>query len=123
MTKLDTNKLQAIREDMTAAMAALLKKHDLATLNVGNCTYDPSGSFTFKIDGSIKGGLTKEGALYNSMRSFHTGLPALESTFQHKGNTYTIVGSNTTGTKIKVTRDGHKYEFTTEQVLSLVTKK
>jgi len=57
---LTKQKLQAIRVDLQAALDTVAKKHGLARLVAGNCTFEKTGAFTWKLEGIEEGGLAKE---------------------------------------------------------------
>lgn len=125
-TKLDPKLLQAIRVDLNAAFADIVKKHGLQSLVAGAAGFDPTvGNFSFKVEGMVEGGITRQAALYMDVRKrFFTDLPELNSTITtDDGTAYKIVGSNTTGTKIIGQRaDGKCFNIPTETVRDLTNK-
>lgn len=101
MSTITRDLLQAIRPDVDAALAAVAKKHGLASLKSTNCTFDPrSGNFVMKVEGVAKGGKTKEAARYEASRKFDDSLPPLGFVFKNGARSYSIVGMNSTGTKV-----------------------
>lgn len=121
-TKLDANLLKAIRVDLNAAFAEIVKKHGLQSLVAGGAGFDPTvGNFSFKVEGMVAGGISREAALYLDVRkNYYTDLPELNSTITDRGVTYIIRGSNTTGTKIIGERaDGKRFNIPTETVREL----
>ena len=98
--------VQNLRPEIDAALAEIAKKHGV-NLKCGRCTYDPTGNFTFKLEGVTEGGVTKEGALYNANAKW-LGLPELGTVFAYRGQQHTITGMNTTGTKVIVKRSDNK---------------
>lgn len=102
--------LPQIRDAINAALeaAGIAKRFNLKSLAAGNCRFDPdAGSFTFKVDGVVDGGIGKEGALYNQLRLVEPSLPPLFSVIP--GTDDYIVGCNASGTKIITKRNEKRY--------------
>lgn len=76
---IDKDTLQRLRVEMNAALAPIAARHGLAKLNATNCTYDKGGNFTFKVEGLVTGGKSKEAQEYDAIRAFYPKLPALDS--------------------------------------------
>lgn len=100
------DKLAAIRVDLDAALVTIAKKHGLAKFVTGKIVYTQGGAFTAKVEGVPEGGLTKEAQRYLDLRTYTRGLPELGASIKLQGRTreavYTIVGANTTGSKVLV---------------------
>ncbi len=109
MNALDSRKLKDIREALDAAIQPIMAKHGLASLKVGKCTYTAGGAFTYKLEGQIVGGKSKEASRYESEAQYNTELPPLGTQLAHANGTYTVEGMNTTGTKVYARRDGVVY--------------
>lgn len=100
MTTLTREKLLAIRTVVQAALNSA-GAADGVTLTMGRITFDPSGTFAFKVEGSIVGALTKEERRYNELRQYlHPELPELGAEFAHSLGRIKVTGCNTTGTKV-----------------------
>lgn len=106
---MDKNLLQQIRVDMNAALAAVAKKHRLSKLAAGNCSYDPAGCFTFKVEGVTGGGLDKDAARYEANRSAWPRLPKVGSVFQSKGARPCKIVGMTAGGKVIFEKDGGRF--------------
>ena len=107
MSILNRDLLSKLRPDIDKALATVANTHGMR-LKTGKCTFDPDGgNFTLIVEGVVKGGLDKEAARYDALRSLYPKLPPLGSKFDHEGRTYKIVGINKTRTKI-VTEHGTK---------------
>ncbi len=113
---LDKNLLKELREDIDAALHSVRKAHGLASLKVGNCSYAAGGSFTFKLEGQIAGGKSKEASMYESWMQVNDELPPLGTQLTNANGTYTIEGMNTTGTKVYASRGGVQYLLKTADV-------
>lgn len=109
MSKVDETVVKALRTDINAVLAPLASKKGL-TLKLGHCTFDrANGNFTFKLDGTVKGGLTKEEASYETLRSLRPKLPPLRSTFVLDDRTFQIAGANSTRSKVIARMKGKEY--------------
>ena len=110
--------LKAIRADLEVAFAEVAKKNGLAKLHIGNITFDPSGSFAAKLEGTVAGGLSKDALRYNEMRSYTNGLPELGATLIMGGRgPHKVEGCNTTGSKIILSdAQGKQWLFTADAV-------
>lgn len=103
--------IRAIRPELDKALAEIAKTHGLKELRAGNGKYTDGGAFSIKIEGIIAGGLSKEESFYDRIAS-DFGLPPRGTHFTANGGVeYTIVGTNTTGSKIIVTRPGKEGRF------------
>lgn len=103
--------LKAVRADMTAALAAVAAKHGLKSLVATNCTYDPAGAFTFKVEGVTADGVDRNAALYDRERDIF-GLPPRGTKFAVRGVTHEIVGMTSGGkvlTKVAGTSGQYKW--------------
>lgn len=122
MSALNKDFLRELRADLDAALDVLAKKHEI-TLKAGHCTFDPwGGNFTFKLEGTAKGGVDKAGTMYNMLQRIRPKLPALHSTFVYDGKTHEIVGANSTRSKIITNCGGKGYQFPIDAVESLCAK-
>lgn len=93
--------LQALREDINIALCAVLANNPGLQLTLGNCSFDPAGPFTFKLEGCLPGGLSKKEEIrYNLLRELEPALPALGGSVVVRYRTYTVVGANSSATKI-----------------------
>lgn len=119
MSALSKEKLRAVRVAMDAALAIIAKEQGLTALKCGKCTYSPDGSFTMKVEGIAAGGLSKEASTYNDLRTFTPGLPELGTEVDFITRKGTVLGSNTTGSKVLVkdSKSGVTYLFRTSDVV------
>lgn len=87
--------VQAIRDDVNAALAAVARKHGV-TIHAGNCTYDANAA-TFKLVCSTVSdsgrALTPQASAYQRVAGFY-GLVPLFSTVRIGVDEYTVVGWN-----------------------------
>ena len=102
--------MQQLRPAIDAALAQIAKDFGLAELHLGSGKYDPRGSFTFKLEGVMSGGLTREAIMYNEMRGLD-GLPPLGTKFKGRDGQYEISGMNSTGTKVLAKREQDGKQF------------
>lgn len=103
--------IRALRPDIDEALAEIAKKHGLKELHAGNASYTSGGAFSIKVEGIISGGLSKEESFYDEIaRDF--GLAPRGTVFRYGADReYTILGCNSTGSKIIVTRTGKEGRF------------
>src|ERR1044071_2452562 len=99
--KIDQKVWDELRVDINAALQAVIQKHGLTKLQLGNCTFTRDGAFTFQLQGILKGGDTKEVTAYNALRGLCPELPELGTEFEYRDQPYKISGANTTLTKVK----------------------
>lgn len=114
MTNTALQSLKALQNEINLTLPELAKKLGLKELKISKGKYDPTnGSFSIVIEGTVEGGQNKEETYYNQIRLFHSELPELKTTFQHKGEMYSIVGANSRGSKILAENlsNGKKYLF------------
>jgi len=101
--------IRALRPEIDKALAEIAKKRGLKSLRAGNASFTNDGFFSLKVEGILEGGLSKEESFYDDIRETYA-LPARGAKFTTGfGPTfreYTIVGTNTTGSKIIVKRTG-----------------
>lgn len=97
---LTKDQLRAINADIDAALAAVANKHGLVSLRTKGTTFDPTGSFTVKVDGMLKGGKTRESSRYEQMLKFRKDLPPLGAQVTLAGRTVEVTGANSTGSKV-----------------------
>ena len=117
---MDTRQLlQTLRPEINAALAVIATKHGLKSLHCGNATFSSGGSFVFKLEGVLAGGLDKDAERYaNSMAMLK--LPPLGTSFSAGGKSYKTVGLNTTGSKVVIERaDGKRFLQATDVVSRL----
>jgi hypothetical protein len=118
LTKL---KLAAIRVDLQAALDSVAKKHGLARLVAGHCTFETTGAFTWKLEGIEQGGLAKEQRRYDE--NTWLGLPERGAEFTSRGKTHKTWGLNTTGSKvITECSDGARYNWPLEAIRKFFPK-
>lgn len=112
--ELTKDKLRALRVAMDAALAQVAKEQGLKTLRAGNCTYDRSGGFTFKVEGIVDGGLSQDEQRYEDNRWL--GLPARGATFKSGGDVHTCWGL-TRGSKVITTcSNGKQYKWPVDAI-------
>jgi hypothetical protein len=123
MSKITEADLQALREQMQAALDPLIREKEI-TLKLGRCKFDPAnGNFSFALEGSVKGGLTKEEAAYERLRSLRPKLPPLHSKVVIRNMNFEIVGANSTLSKVIATSNGKRYDVQTSAVESARTSR
>jgi len=117
--------VQLLRPQLDAALQALAKEHNLK-ITVGNCSYDPSGRATYKLevaaireDGTA---LTKEAAHFLQIVGFTKPFQKtdLNRTFVFQGIEYRLTGAKPRGGKkpfvgVRV-KDGQLFQFGEELV-------
>lgn len=120
MAELSKDLLRALRADIDAALVDVAKRHGLKSLQAGNCSYNSGGgSFTFKLNGVVEGGLDKEASAYEARRRYDPTLPPLGAAFEYGGRTYTVAGANR-GTRLFADRDdGKRFVFPRDVVARL----
>jgi hypothetical protein len=99
--------LKNLRSEIDAALLAVAKKNGLKSLTAGSATFG-SGQFTFKLEGIVAGGQSKEADRYTSSSASFLGLPKLGSEFKSGGHMYKTAGLNSTGSKVLCDRDDGK---------------
>ena len=118
MTKITKEELKALRIEIDEALKTVAQKHNLQSLRAGKATFTNEGSFTFKLEGLVSGGLSPEAQRYNQIKTF-LNLPDLgaEVTLRN-GKRFIIFGINTTGTKVfaKSIDNGSDYWINVESV-------
>lgn len=120
MTQITKDQLKALRVSMDAALGQIAQDHGLEFLRTGNCSFDPSGSFTFKVDGLVAGAPRKEQTGYDRSASLY-GLPPRGTKFTTRGLEYSIWGMNSTGSKIICdAENGKRYLWKTDEVLRIL---
>lgn len=114
-------KVDAVKADITAALVTIAAKHGLEELKPAGLVYnDDDGRFELKVKALFAGGKTKEANLYEQLASFTPGLPPLGTVLKHpRLGEMTVIGSNTTGTKILVKQDGKTYLYGTEAIVKI----
>jgi len=83
--------LKQIRAELDAAIALILKGHPGMTLVTGNCKYTHDNSFTFKLEGILPGGKSREASDYEMVAQWR-GLPPLGTPLTISGRRVVIVG-------------------------------
>lgn len=154
MEQIDTAEFRAllktVRRELESVIAATFDTHNVspsvASLKLGACSFDPTaGTFTFKLEGQLKGAKGKDAILYEQLAEAlaipaiqhargpdgkvdfrsHTEvpgitLPPLGTFFSHKGARYEVIGANR-GSKVLCKRlDGKTFLFKPEGVARLV---
>jgi len=112
--------LGVLRSDIDAALLVIAKKHGVEKLHLGSCTYSRAGSFTFKLEGVMDGGLDKDAERYKE--STWLGLPPLASEVKINGALYRAVGLNTTGSKVIMALGEKRFLFKTDDIKRLAQK-
>jgi hypothetical protein len=93
MTTLSVQSMKAYRMAIDTALAAVAKEFDLEKLALGKGTYDPNaGSFSFKLEGNVKGGIGADARRYDLESKYYTGWPERGTTIQWGSETMTIAG-------------------------------
>jgi len=105
------NQLRILREEITTALQAVIDNNPGVGLKLGNCKYDQGGAFTFKLEGTLSGGTSKDAQDYEHLanvlalptRHWNEGkldvvepgikLPPLGTSFSINKETVTIVGA------------------------------
>lgn len=90
MTTITRDILKAIRGDIDAALAAVGEKHGVI-LKAGNASFSEA-NFTFKLEGTIKGGVSKIEFDYIAYSAVYPNLPPLHSTIIHAGKSFKVCG-------------------------------
>lgn len=105
---IDQEKAKEIYEDLKLALAQLAIKHGI-TFGPLNCKYGDNW-IEFKSKADEVGGPTKEESDYDHTAKIN-GWPKRGTTFEIRGNTYTITGLNTRARKNKLlfSKDGQQY--------------
>lgn len=111
---LTKQQLAAIRIDLQAALDGVAKKHGLAHLNAGNCTYETTGAFTWKLEGLAAGGVTKDERRYDD--NAWLGLPPRGSEFTSRGMTHKTAGLTSGSKVITECSDGKRYKWDVEAI-------
>jgi len=114
--ELTKEKLQAIRVDLQAALDAVARKHGLAQFIAGNCTFDRTGSFSWKLEGVADGGLAKEQRTYDENRWL--GLPERGSEFKQGGKVHKTWGLTRGSKVITECSDGKRYTWKVDAIRS-----
>lgn len=122
MTTLDRDLLKALRADIDSTLSAIATAHGLKSLRLGNATFDPgAGSFVFKLEGLVEGGLGKDAARLEMERRFDSGLPTVGQAFTYGGTAYVATGINARATKILARRaDGKVFLIPRDAVKALL---
>lgn len=122
MSTISKDQLQALRLAMNAALLKVASDHKLEFLRAGNCSFDPSGSFTFKVEGVVLGAPLKEQVRYDREHDLME-LPPRGTQFDSRGRKFRIWGMNSTASKIICEApNGQKYEFRTDALRALLAE-
>jgi hypothetical protein len=114
--------LRALRVAIDEALAPVAKAQNLKHLRAGSCTYDPNGTFTFKVEGVVEGGLDADGARYKNEQKL-LGLPDLGTQFPFRGASYAIEGLKSGGKIVaKLVGTEQRYKFDRDVVIGLCAK-
>lgn len=107
--------LSALRTDIDAALAEVGRKHGV-TLNAGNASYDPAGSFHFKLLGQLLGAPSKDEIRYDREHGW-LKLPPRGSSVVIGRVEYKTWGLNSTASKVIMQRaDGKKFLYATDVI-------
>lgn len=93
--------MEPLRADIDKALAAVAKKHKLASLQCKPGGKYSTGTCTFSIEAIAAGGVSVEAERYTANAGI-LKLKPLGSAIEHLGRTYTSIGLNSTGTKVLV---------------------
>jgi|GEM_PF-3569757 len=80
-TKLILAQLKTLRTEIDALLSGIsdrIEEFDGLSIKLGNCKYRPDGSFTFKVEGTLAGGTSREASDYEHLRvveAIPTGKP------------------------------------------------
>jgi hypothetical protein len=96
--------LKALRGEIDALLAAIPDRLDAfegLKVKLGSCKYSPDGSFTFKLEGTLPGGVDREASayialseqVYNDDYSAKLPMPSLHDVLRIKGEAVTVVGA------------------------------
>lgn len=107
--------VQAIYNDIDAALAEIAKKHGLDKLKLGNCSFSNDG-FTSKLEGIFSGGESKEMQKLR-LHAFSYGLKedVCNATIKYSNAEYKVIGLRSKNMLIE--RDGRIYTAPAEQVV------
>lgn len=115
--------IKHLRTDINAALEKVAKEHGVATLQAANATFDPSaGSFTFKLEGVLKGAKGKEATSYEQLKElYYPDLPPLGFIFNSRadGQRHTVIGANRGRKIISKRTDGRMFLWPVPTVLRL----
>lgn len=120
---LERDQLREITNDIREALAAVAKKHGMSKLEAGASTFDPrAGSFHFKVEGVVEGGMSTEQRNYEMERSFDKDLPELNTEFRDsRGSIHKVVGANKNGSALTESR-GKPYVWRNRRVFVQAVK-
>ena len=96
--------LKQLRGEINALLTSIPDRLDAfegLKVKLGNCKYDPDGSFTFKIEGTLPGGTDREASaylmlsqqVYNDDYSAKLPMPSLNDVIRINGVAVTVVGA------------------------------
>ena len=109
--------LEALRTELDTALGAVRDTNPGLSIEVGRCTFSPAGAFTFKLEGTLAGGESREARAYRNLaqlmalptvhrdpktfaethRTPGQVLPPLGASFLFRGEQYTITGATPRG--------------------------
>ena len=96
--KVDQDLLRRLRVDIDEALADVRTKYGLSKLAAGRASFDPrAGSFTFKVEGAVSGGLDANAARYEQTRGYAKRWPALGTVILWGGSSLVIAGEGRGG--------------------------
>lgn len=115
--------LKDIRPQIDAALKEVAKKNGLERLTAGNVSYSNGGSFTFKLEGVVSGGLTKDQDAYVMSHNL-LNLPPRETELTINRQPYKTDGLNHTGSKVIMlcVADGKRYLFKIDDIVRIAEK-
>lgn len=117
MPELTIARLDAIRVAMNKVLESVAKKYDLSTLTAGKVVYTRDGSFEFKVNGLMNGGVSFEAQVYEHLQRYHTKLPRVGAEFLHNNFPYKIIGARQRGkNKVIAARGDRRFFFSASYV-------
>ena len=105
--------LDIVRAALDEVAKDLSAKHGIS-LRPGLATFTREGGFSMKLEGAVRGGITREAEYYNLMRD-ELKLPPLGTQFAQRGEEHTVVGLRKTKVLTRAA-SGKMYLFGIESV-------
>lgn len=109
MATLTKAEMTQIRAKLDAAFAEIVKTNPkIAQLRLGNGTFSADGgTFSFKLEGMVIGGLSKEAQRYDHYRAIFKNFPERDKKIRVMGKVGYVTGMNQTGTKVMFTESSN----------------